>query len=96
MWSAADVGPDGVAAWTPRGVIHLDNILPIGNPEQGIRLLGSVEGSDVVFVSTDLGIYKLHLKSLRHKKILDAQFLLSLSPYTSFCNLRGNYSYFFL
>jgi hypothetical protein len=90
LWSAR-MGSDGVAAWTRPRVIDLKSLLPIGNPGEGIRLLGSMEGSDVVFVSTDLGIYKLHLKSLRHEKISNEDDLVSLIPYMGFYNPRGKY-----
>ncbi|CAM0878134.1 unnamed protein product [Alopecurus aequalis] len=84
IWSR-HMGSDGVAAWTQRRVINLRNLLPIQNPTQDItRLLGSVEGSDVIFVTTDLGIYKIDLKSLQQKKISDIQNLVSLIPYLNF------------
>ncbi|CAM0878145.1 unnamed protein product [Alopecurus aequalis] len=83
IWSRR-MGSHGVAAWTQRRVINLQDHLPIQNPEERVRLLGSVEGSDVVFVSTDLGIYKVDLKSLQHKKISNGEYLVSLIPYMSY------------
>uniref|UniRef100_A0ACD5VUR4 Uncharacterized protein n=1 Tax=Avena sativa TaxID=4498 RepID=A0ACD5VUR4_AVESA len=87
IWSR-HMGSDNFAAWTQRGVIDLKNLLSIENPRTYIRLLGSVEGSDIIFVSTDLGIYKINLKSLRQKKISNEEDVVSLIPYVSFYNPR--------
>ncbi|SPT15980.1 unnamed protein product [Triticum aestivum] len=54
LWSR-QMGSDGVAAWTRARVIHLKELLPIQNPEKRvIRLVGSEEGSDVIFVPRTL------------------------------------------
>jgi len=90
IWSR-HMGSDNFAAWTQRGVIDLKNLLSIENPRTYIRLLGSVEGSDIIFVSTDLGIYKINLKSLRQKKISNEEDVVSLIPYVSFYNPRRIY-----
>jgi hypothetical protein len=98
VWSRAVGSDDGTAAWAQRRVIDLKNLLPVQDPQKDdMRLLGSVEGGDAVFVSTDLGIYKIDLKSLRQKKISDGEYLVSLIPFMSFYNSRGTYiaSFFF-
>ncbi|KAK1642276.1 hypothetical protein QYE76_060081 [Lolium multiflorum] len=64
LWSRT-IGSDGAATWTQRRVINLKDVLPIQNPKQTLRLIGSVEGSDIIFVIMDLGIYEINLKSLR-------------------------------
>ncbi|CAM0878135.1 unnamed protein product [Alopecurus aequalis] len=83
IWSR-HMGSDRVAAWTRHRVIDLKNLLPIQNPQKDVSLLGSVEGNDIVFVETDLGIYKIDLKTLRQLKISNGEYLVSLIPYTSF------------
>jgi hypothetical protein len=96
MWST-DVGSDGVAEWTCRRAIRLKKLLPIQNPTKGIRLLGSVEGSDVIFVTTDHGIHNLNVTSLWDKKVSNEEDMpneddaSSLIPYMSFYNPPGIY-----
>ncbi|CAM0878138.1 unnamed protein product [Alopecurus aequalis] len=87
IWSR-HIGSDGVAAWTRRRVIKLKNHLPIQNPREDVRLLGSVEGTDIIFVTTNLGIYKINLKSMQHKKISNGESVVSLIPYMSFNHPR--------
>jgi hypothetical protein len=81
---------DGVLAWTQRVAINLKELLPIQNPKQSLRLIGSVEGIDIIFVnSLDLGIYEINLKSLQWKKIWKAEKFRALFPYMSFHNPPG-------
>ncbi|XP_051228808.1 uncharacterized protein [Lolium perenne] len=61
IWSR-QMGSDGVPAWTQSTVMDLKNLLPIRNPKKRVRLIGSMEGSDIIFITTDLGIYKINLK----------------------------------
>ncbi|XP_044400407.1 uncharacterized protein [Triticum aestivum] len=68
LWSR-HMGSDGVASWTQRAVMDIKDILPIRNPNKRLRLIGSVEGTDIIFVTTDLGIYKINLKSLQWNKV---------------------------
>jgi hypothetical protein len=77
-------------AWTQRVAINLKELLPIQNPKQSLRLIGSVEGIDIIFVnSLDLGIYEINLKSLQWKKIWKAENFHALFPYMSFHNPPG-------
>lgn len=88
VWST-QMGSDGVAAWTRRRVIDLKNLLPIQRCREVICLICSVEGSDIIFVSTYLGIYKIDLKSVQQKKISsDGEYMDLLIPYMSFYNPR--------
>uniref|UniRef100_A0A452YI35 DUF1618 domain-containing protein n=1 Tax=Aegilops tauschii subsp. strangulata TaxID=200361 RepID=A0A452YI35_AEGTS len=88
LWSR-QMGSDGVASWTQRTVINLKNLLPVRNPERIPRLIGSVEGCDTLFVTIDLGIYEINLKSLRWKTIWKTESLRALFPYMSFYNPKG-------
>ncbi|KAF6990667.1 hypothetical protein CFC21_058909 [Triticum aestivum] len=83
LWSR-QTGSDGIASWTQRSVINLNNHLPIQNPNERLRLIGSVEGSDTIFVTMGLDIYELNLKTFRWKKLQKREKLLGLIPYMSF------------
>ena len=85
LWSR-QMGSDGVLAWTLPRVVDLKNLLPIQNLKERVGLIGSVEGRDIIFVTTDLGIYEISLKSLRWKKIWKRDTFLILMPYMSFYN----------
>ncbi|KAK1642084.1 hypothetical protein QYE76_059889 [Lolium multiflorum] len=87
LWSGT-IGSDGAATWTQRRVINLKDVLPIQNPKQTLRLIGLVEGSDILFVIMDLGIYEINLKSLRCKKIWKRERLCAFIPYMSFYDPR--------
>ena len=60
LWSR-QLGSDGAASWTQCKVISLKGLLPILNPENRLTLIGSVEGCNIIFVNTDLGIYEINL-----------------------------------
>ncbi|VAI40302.1 unnamed protein product [Triticum turgidum subsp. durum] len=83
LWSR-HMGSDGVASWTQPRIIDLKNLLPIQNPSGRIKLIGSLEGSDIIFVTTDLGIYELNLKSLHWKKLWGKKDVWCLFPCMSF------------
>ncbi|CAM0877651.1 unnamed protein product [Alopecurus aequalis] len=51
-----------------------------------LKLIGSVDGCDIIFVTTDLGIYKINLRTLQWKKLWNREIFLSLVPYMSFYN----------
>ncbi|KAM3280245.1 hypothetical protein ACQJBY_047179 [Aegilops geniculata] len=85
LWSR-QTGSDGIASWTQRAVIDLDDHLPIQNPNKRFRLIGSLEGSDIIFVIMGLDIYEINLKTLRWKKIQKREKLYGLIPYMSFYN----------
>lgn len=90
LWSTR-LGSDGVA-WTdnPSRVINLNNLLPTQNPMEILELNGSVEGSDIIFVTTKLGVYEVNLKALQSKKLWKKEECIrSLIPYMSFYNPQG-------
>jgi hypothetical protein len=89
LWSR-HMGSNGVASWPRHRVINLETLIPIRNPKEKLRPIGSVEGSDVIFVTMDLGsIYEINLKSLQWKKIWKAEKFRALFPYMSFHNPPG-------
>ncbi|CAM0884722.1 unnamed protein product [Alopecurus aequalis] len=68
------------------GVLDLKERLPIQNPEKRTRLIGFKENSGIIFVTTDLGIYEINLKSLEWKKLWKTGKIRALMPYMSFHN----------
>jgi hypothetical protein len=88
LWSRQIVS-GGVAAWTEAIVIDLKKLLPIHNQLHRLILVGSVEGCDIIFVATDLGIYEVIVKSLQMKKICEREKYCALFPYMSFYSQPG-------
>jgi len=96
-WSRQQMGSDdGSAAWwTQRGAINLKSFLPIQIHTALLMLMGSAEGSDIVFVTTDTGfttdhgIYQINLNSLHWKKTWNREGFVNLLPYMSFYHPRG-------
>ena len=95
LWSR-QMGSNGVAAWTRRRFMDLKNILPIQNPKNGVTLIGTLEGTDIVFLTTDLGIYEININSLQWKKIWEGKEVYSFIPYRSFYNQPGIPTYSFV
>ena len=87
------MGSDGVASWTQPRIIDLKNLLPIQNPSGRIKLIGSLEGSDIIFVTTDLGIYEINIKSQQWKKLWKNENIFALIPYMSFYNRQSIFVY---
>ena len=89
LWSRPTTSSDGFMTWNKRRTINLEKILPIQNLKQTLSLIGYMEGSDIVFVMTDLGINGINLKSRGQKKIWKKERLCTLVPYMSFYDPRG-------
>ena len=90
LWSR-HMGSNGVMTWTQRRVINLKTLLLIQNPNEKLRLIGSVEYKNIIFVSMDLNIYEINLKTLQWKKIWKRKHCRALFPYMSFYNPPGMY-----
>jgi hypothetical protein len=88
LWSR-QVGSNGDASWTQYRVIDLKKLVPIQNTDIRLQLVGSVEGRNTIFVTTDLGIYEINLKSQQWKKIWKRDKFSILLPYMSFYNPPG-------
>ncbi|KAM0928629.1 hypothetical protein ACQ4PT_002596 [Festuca glaucescens] len=88
LWSR-QMGFSGAAAWTQRRIIDLKELLSIQNPKKTIRLIGSVERHDIIFVTMDVGIYEINIKSLQWKKLWKRENYRALFPYMSFYNPQG-------
>ncbi|XBI86424.1 hypothetical protein VPH35_094388 [Triticum aestivum] len=85
LWSR-QMSSDGIGTWARCRIIDLKEITPIQNTEKInlIKLLGSVERSDTIFVAADLGVYEINLEPLRWKKVWNDQKIHALIPYMSF------------
>ncbi|KAK3153749.1 hypothetical protein QOZ80_2BG0180630 [Eleusine coracana subsp. coracana] len=77
-----DARPDGTAAWTERRVIDLNKV-PTLEPWRSRDAVGVAEGLGVIFVSTDVGIFAINIKSGRIKKVFHEGHH-TIIPYTSF------------
>ncbi|XBI74682.1 hypothetical protein VPH35_068169 [Triticum aestivum] len=85
IWSR-QLDSNGFATWTMPRVIELMNLIPIQNPTKRLRLIGSVEGSDIIFITADLGIYEVNIRTLQWKKLWKREKFRYLIPYMSFYN----------
>ncbi|XBI76423.1 hypothetical protein VPH35_069663 [Triticum aestivum] len=85
VWSR-QIDSNGVASWTHGRVVDLKNLTPIKNSRRP-RLIGSVEGRDIIFVNTELGVYEIDLKTLMWKERMKGGNFHSSIPYMSFYNL---------
>lgn len=91
-----EVDPDGGVSWTQPRDIDLQTILPASDFTVSPELVGSVEGTDIIFVTTSLGTYEIDLKSLSLKMLsskLDQHphVRWTLFPYVSFYHPPGMY-----
>ncbi|KAM0874395.1 hypothetical protein ACQ4PT_037469 [Festuca glaucescens] len=89
-----EVGPDEVAVWSQCRVIDLKALLTIGDPEVATDLVGSVEGTGIIFAITDLDTYMIDLKALTSKELSTVLYqpqdlTWPLFPYLSFYCPQG-------
>ncbi|KAM3196303.1 hypothetical protein ACQJBY_072148 [Aegilops geniculata] len=85
VWSRK-IDSHGGASWARDTVVYLKNLLPIENPKSEPRLIGSMEGGDIIFVNMDLGVYEIDLQTLAWKERLKGEGFHALIPYMSFYN----------
>ncbi|XP_040250754.2 uncharacterized protein [Aegilops tauschii subsp. strangulata] len=85
VWSR-QIDSNGVASWTHGRVVDLKNLIPIKNTKRRPIPIGSVEGRDIIFVKTDLGVYEIDLKKLEWKERMKGEDVYSLIPYMSLYN----------
>ncbi|KAM3309796.1 hypothetical protein ACQJBY_030842 [Aegilops geniculata] len=73
---------DGVVSWVLRTTIELDKLLSLKPDEGGPQLIiGFAEDNNVFFLSTKVGVFMVHLKSLQFKELSKTH---HLSPYYPF------------
>ncbi|TVU00358.1 hypothetical protein EJB05_54218, partial [Eragrostis curvula] len=83
LWSWED-GDADIAGWMLRRVIELDGLIPIRNESVSPDVIGFVEGTHTIFISTDAGVFTLDLKSRKVKKVGKEGSYVAVLPYTSF------------
>jgi hypothetical protein len=49
-----------------------------------VELIGSVEGANIIFATTALGVYAIDLKLLRSRKLCEGQAIRPFFPFMSF------------
>lgn len=100
LW-AWETDAEGVTGWVLRRIIDLDRFLPLDvsslpSPDNGscgrppVRILGLVEDDDLVFLWTITGVFAVHLKSMKFKKVFEADVSATVYPYTDF-RIAGAY-----
>ncbi|XP_062188335.1 uncharacterized protein LOC133891624 [Phragmites australis] len=62
LWSWL-AGDDSVVGWVLCRVIKLETLLPIHNPYVPPQAIGFAEGTDTIFLDTDVAVFTLELKS---------------------------------
>lgn len=89
LWSR-QTGSNGVGLWTQVRAINLKKLLPTGKPkERRIRLMGTVESSGIIFMTTGCAVYEINIKSLWWEKIWKRANFHAFIPYMSFYNPQG-------
>ncbi|KAL6661349.1 hypothetical protein ACP70R_000733 [Stipagrostis hirtigluma subsp. patula] len=83
LWSG-QVSPDGIAGWVQGRVIKLKTLLPILGPLASLHVIGFVEGTDIIFMSTDIGVFTIMLKSEQVRKVGERGSYYAIVPYMSF------------
>ncbi|CAD6343967.1 unnamed protein product [Miscanthus lutarioriparius] len=92
LW-AWETDAEGVTGWVLHRIIELDRFLPLDvsslpSPDNGscgrppVRILGLVEDDDLVFLWTITGVFAVHLKSMKFKKVFEADVSATVYPYT--------------
>ncbi|KAK3142606.1 hypothetical protein QOZ80_4BG0348820 [Eleusine coracana subsp. coracana] len=69
LW-ARKTGMDGHAGWVRHRTIDLKRLLPLSNPKRQLCLSGVIpENANVIFVSTEDGVFTIDLKSSQSRKV---------------------------
>uniref|UniRef100_M8BPR6 F-box protein AT5G49610-like beta-propeller domain-containing protein n=1 Tax=Aegilops tauschii TaxID=37682 RepID=M8BPR6_AEGTA len=75
---------DGVVSWVLRTTIELDKLLSLKPDEVGPQLIiGFDEDNNVFFLSTKVGVFMVHLKSLQFKELSKTHHLSHYHPFES-------------
>ncbi|CAN6202929.1 unnamed protein product [Urochloa humidicola] len=72
------------AEWVPFGVMELKTRIPAANDHWGRLVVGCAEGVGVVFISTDVGLFTIEIKSGRVRKVGEPGVYYSVLPCMSF------------
>ncbi|KAG2640289.1 hypothetical protein PVAP13_2KG081716 [Panicum virgatum] len=81
-WLAGDGNSVG---WTPRRVIQLQSLFPVHNPPIQSELIGFAEGTDTLFLETEVGVFTLEIMSGKTRKVCETDGHYTVLPYMRFC-----------
>uniref|UniRef100_A0A0E0E716 F-box associated domain-containing protein n=1 Tax=Oryza meridionalis TaxID=40149 RepID=A0A0E0E716_9ORYZ len=82
LWSRY-VGDDGIEEWKKSWVIGLDFLNLVGNPSLSWELAGFAKGAHTIFISSEIGVFTIELKSGQVKKLCKEGYY-TVVPYMSF------------
>ncbi|CAM0147665.1 unnamed protein product [Urochloa decumbens] len=83
VWSR-NVDANGAATWVQRRVIGIETMLPIGDPNSLVDVIGFAEGAGIIFVKRDVSTFTIELKSGMVRKISDDVKFYTIVPFMSF------------
>ncbi|WVZ61739.1 hypothetical protein U9M48_011563 [Paspalum notatum var. saurae] len=83
LWSRK-VNSGGAAEWVQCWAIELETIIPVAESDDEPLVVGSAEGLGVIFISTDVGLFRIKLSSGQVKKVNKSDIYFSVLPYMSF------------
>jgi hypothetical protein len=81
LWSQY-VCYDGIEEWEQSRIIELDMLIP--NFFYSGGLVGFAEGTDIIFMLTDVDLFAIELKSGQVKKVGESRPYYAVIPYMSF------------
>ncbi|RCV09332.1 hypothetical protein SETIT_2G019000v2 [Setaria italica] len=86
-WEAS---ANGIGGWAQQKAIELETLLPKSlDPSYPHEVIGYVEGTHTIFISTDAGLFTLELKSGLLRKVGKRDAYYSIIPYTNFYTPDG-------
>lgn len=84
LWSRK-ANAEGVEKWVQYRVTDLRTLLPVDKPFTKATVTGYAEGVHAIFVSTDVGVYIIELKSGQARKVSDPLNHYHAIPFMRFC-----------
>ncbi|CAL5067244.1 unnamed protein product [Urochloa decumbens] len=88
LWSRK-VNSEGAAEWLRCKAIELETIIPVPNSWDQSFVAGYAEGVDVIFISSDVGLFTIELNSGKVRKLAEPGEYFSVLPYMSFYTPDG-------
>ncbi|CAD6265368.1 unnamed protein product [Miscanthus lutarioriparius] len=86
LWSW-QAGRHGIAEWVQGRVIKLRKLFPILNPLASLDVIGFQEGTYTIFISIDMDVFAVMLRSEQVKKVGKTGSKYAMAPYVSFYTL---------
>nr|AWA44721.1 hypothetical protein SO80C16_000003 [Saccharum officinarum] len=83
LWSW-QAGPRGIAEWVHGRVVKLRMLFTILNPLASLDVIGFQEGTDTIFISIDMDVFAVMLRSEQVKKVGKTGSKYAMAPYVSF------------